>query len=109
MADRQDPSAPTSTPGSSLGSGELFPPPEHPGSRLRRTMTGTLGVICIVVGIVLGILPIVPGFPLIAVGILLLVASSEPSRRLLNRAERRLPDRARKILRKLVRRSASPH
>jgi len=109
MADRPEPPSSADATSSAGPPGELFPPPERPGSRLRRTLTASLGVLCVVVGIILGILPIVPGFPLIAAGVLLLVASSEPSRRLLNRAERRLPDRARKFLRKLARSSASTH
>ena len=109
MSDRQDLSPPSAADHPAAEPGELFPPPEHRASAVRRTLTGTLGIVCIVLGIILGILPIVPGFPLIAVGVLLLVASSEPSRRALNRVERRLPAKARKLLRKLARRSATPY
>jgi len=56
----------------------------------------------ILAGIVLGILPVVPGFPLIGVGVLMLVAASEHSRRYLNRREHTLPAPIRKILRKIV-------
>ena len=45
----------------------------------------------ILIGIALAVLPIVPGFPLIAVGVLMLVAAHEPSRRLVNRGVSHLP------------------
>ena len=81
---------------------ELFPPPLHRQRPLRRAATATLGVICILVGVVLGVLPIVPGFPLIAIGVLLLAASSEPSRRLLNSGDRHLPAPVRRVLRRIT-------
>lgn len=109
MSDRHDRPPPSTANDPAADRGDLFPPPAHRSSAFRRTLTGTLGVLCIVLGTILGILPIVPGFPLIAVGILLLVASSEPSRRALNRVEHRLPTGARRILRKLARRSPPPH
>jgi uncharacterized protein YqgC (DUF456 family) len=42
---------------------------------------GVGGVVMILLGIVLAILPVVPGFPLIGVGVLMLVAASKHSRR----------------------------
>lgn len=98
------PSAQASSRESELG--ELFPPPAHPAAALRRAFMAALGVLCIVVGIILGILPIVPGFPLIAVGIVLLVGSSEPSRKFFNRSERWLPRSMRRVLRSIARKCA---
>lgn len=107
MQTQQEPNARKCNNGSDLADGELFPPPLHHASRIHNGMVGTLGVLCILVGVVLGILPIVPGFPLIAVGVLMLVASSEHSRRFINRSERRLPGSIRTLLRRIVRRNQS--
>jgi len=70
---------------------DLFPPPRAHSSLLSRTLMGVGGVLLIVIGLALAVLPIVPGFPLIAVGVLMLVAANEPSRRLVNRGVRHLP------------------
>jgi hypothetical protein len=107
MQIQQEPDARKCNSDSDLAGRELFPPPLHHASRFRNGVVGTLGVLCILVGVVLGILPIVPGFPLIAVGVLMLVASSEHSRQFINRSERRLPGSIRGLLRKIVRRNQS--
>ena len=101
MADRSSDPAPTTT--SATPAEELFPPPTVRKSLFSRWMNGTVGVLLIVIGIILGILPVVPGFPLIAVGVLMVVASHEPSRRLLNRSERMIPRRLRVPVRKFLR------
>jgi len=103
MSPNPKPTPPAEAPDRNADLGELFPPPAHPAAAVRRAFMGTLGVLCIVVGIVLGILPIVPGFPLIAVGVILLVGSSEPSRRFVNRSERWLPRSMRRMLRRIAR------
>jgi hypothetical protein len=100
--------APPSAPSAAPGEEDLFPPPDHRASPFRRTLAAILGGLCLIAGIILGILPIVPGFPLIAVGVLLLVASSEPSRRLVNRTERWLPRPIRCLLRRIARRPHRP-
>jgi hypothetical protein len=62
------------------------------------------GILLVVAGIVLGILPVVPGFPLTIAGVLMLAASSSVARRALNAVERVLPHRVRTTLRRLLRR-----
>jgi hypothetical protein len=70
------------------------------------TRTGTLaifgGVLLILIGIALAVLPIVPGFPVVAVGVLMLVAAHEPSRRLVNRGVSHLPRSAVTALRRVL-------
>lgn len=82
---------------------ELFPAPTARKSLFSRWMNGTVGVLLILIGIVLGILPVVPGFPLIAIGVLMVVASHEPSRKLLNRSEKLIPRRLRVPVKKFLR------
>lgn len=81
---------------------DLFPPPTRPKSIVSRAFLGIGGVAMILLGIILAILPVVPGFPLIGVGVLMLVAASEHSRKYLNRKEHLLPEAVRKVLRKIV-------
>ena len=81
---------------------ELFPPSAPNGSRFKRAAMATGGALLVVVGIVLGILPIVPGIPLIVVGVLMLAASCEPARRVLNRLDERLPRGARLLCRRFL-------
>ncbi len=87
---------------------DLFPPPRARASAFARVVCGILGVILILLGIVLGVLPVVPGFPLIAVGIVLLVAAGESSRRFVNRTERVLPRTMRRLIRRALRRDGTP-
>ncbi len=81
---------------------DLFPPPRAHSSLLSRTLMGVGGVLLIVIGIALAVLPIVPGFPLIAIGVLMLVAANEPSRRLVNRGVRHLPRSAFTALKRVL-------
>lgn len=62
------------------------------------------GILLIVAGIALGILPVVPGFPLTIAGLLMLAASSTVARRAMNAVERWLPFRVRGTIRRLLRR-----
>ncbi len=87
---------------------DLFPPPRVKASLLVRAMFGTIGVVLILLGVVLGVLPVVPGFPLVAVGIVFLVAAGESSRRMVNRGERHLPKFVRRLIRRAVRRDNGP-
>lgn len=87
---------------------DLFPPPRARASTITRVVCGVLGVVLILLGIVLGVLPVVPGFPLIAVGIVLLVAAGESSRRFVNRTERVLPQTMRRLIRRALRRDGNP-
>jgi Flp pilus assembly protein TadB len=82
---------------------ELFAPGLTQKTKFYRIVTGTTGVLLILVGIVLGILPVVPGLPLIAVGMLMLVAASESSRHAVNHGERMLPRFIRRLLRRVTR------
>jgi hypothetical protein len=81
---------------------DLFPAPKVRASLLSRTFMGIGGVLLILIGIALAVLPVVPGFPVIAVGILMLVAAHEPSRRLVNRGAGHLPRSALAALRRVV-------
>jgi hypothetical protein len=72
-------------------------------SRKRPALVGvalmTVGAILVVAGIILGPIPVVPGFPLVLVGLGLIGYGSERARRIINRSERRLPQRIRRALR----------
>lgn len=81
---------------------ELFQPPTRKAGPVSRATHAVIGVILIVIGVILAILPVVPGFPLIAIGVLMLAAASEPSRRFLNRTEHRFPAWLRRFLRRVV-------
>lgn len=94
----QEPERPASTPAED----DLLRAPLRTSGPVSRATHAVLGVILIVVGIVLAVLPVVPGFPLIAIGILMLAAASEPSRRFLNRTEHRFPAWLRRLLRRVV-------
>jgi hypothetical protein len=62
----------------------------------------------LVAGIVLGVLPVVPGFPLMIAGLLMMAAGSSVTRSLLNQAEEKLPRRLRLALRGVMRRCREP-
>jgi uncharacterized protein YqgC (DUF456 family) len=62
----------------------------------------------VVAGIVLGVLPVVPGFPLTIAGLLMMAAGSSVTRSLLNHAEMKLPRRVRLVLRGVMRRCMEP-
>lgn len=58
-----------------------------------------VGIACLVLGIVLGPIPVVPGFPLVLFGLALIGLGSERARGWINRSERQLPNRLRRPLR----------
>ena len=62
----------------------------------------------VVAGIVLGVLPVVPGFPLTIAGLLMMAAGSSVTRSLLNQAEMKLPRRVRLVLRGVMRPCMEP-
>lgn len=72
----------------------------HP---VRRLLSLVGGVLCILLGVVGWLVPVVTGLPFYALGILLLGMASRRFRRLVNRAERRLPPGARRALRRALR------
>lgn len=102
QADRDRDPPTQELPDSGSSDADLFQPPEHEASPLNRWSHAVVGVVLIILGVILAILPIVPGFPLIAIGVLMLAAASEPSRRFLNRTEHRFPGWVRRLLRRVV-------
>jgi hypothetical protein len=93
-----------------LLAGEFLPSPSgtRPRSAFRRTALFVVGLLMVVAGIVLGIIPVVPGFPLTIAGLLMMAAGSSVTRSLLNQAEAKLPQRWRLALRRIMRRCGSP-
>ncbi|MFM7135306.1 MAG: hypothetical protein ACKO0W_13440 [Planctomycetota bacterium] len=83
---------------------ELFPAPATRRSTLVRASLGVGGTLLVIAGIVLTILPVVPGFPLTIAGALMLAASSKWIRDILNGIDRRLPRRVRSVLRRFLHR-----
>lgn len=83
---------------------DLFEGPPTRRNAVVRFALIVLGVLLILGGIALGPVPVIPGFPLVIAGVLLLAASSGGARRGINRAERWLPIRTRQMLRKALRR-----
>lgn len=86
------------------GDTDLFEGPPARRNAIVRFALIVLGVILIFGGVALGPVPVIPGFPLVIAGVLLLAASSGGARRGINRMERWLPVRTRQLLRKALRR-----
>ncbi len=61
------------------------------------------GIVLCLGGVALILLPVVPGFPLVIIGVLMIAAASAAARNMLNRLERRLPTGIRARLRRLAR------
>lgn len=80
----------------------LFPTPSGGRNGLVRIGMVATGLLLVIAGIVLGILPIVPGFPLTIAGMLMLAGSSVIARRFMNWLERHLPMRLRRTIRGLL-------
>lgn len=80
----------------------LIPGRQTPRSLIWRLSFGITGGAFLAAGVALGPIPVVPGFPLVVVGLLMLAASSELARGLINRAETRLPNPVRRTLRRLM-------
>jgi hypothetical protein len=102
---------PDDRPPTSLDTQEVRPPEPalflSPVARRGAPMRAVMivgGVLLIIAGILLGVLPVVPGFPLTIAGVLMLAASSSIARRALNAIERSLPHGVRSTLRRLLRR-----
>ena len=73
-----------------------------------RVVKVVLGLLLVVAGVVLGALPVLPGWPLVALGIALVLSQSEPGRRVLTRMRlwargRFGSDRVREVERRLPR------
>ena len=84
--------------------GALFREPTHQRSQIVRISLIVGGTICVVAGLLLAVLPVVPGFPLLILGVLLLAAGSAFVRRTLNSLEQRLPTGWRRTIRRVARR-----
>ncbi|MFZ9882007.1 MAG: hypothetical protein ACO3QC_11455 [Phycisphaerales bacterium] len=82
---------------------DLLKPPLHPHAGLARAALLSLGTLLVIAGVILTILPVVPGFPLTIAGLLMISGSSRTMRGLINAAERRLPVGIRRIVRKTMR------
>ena len=67
-----------------------------------------LALLLIVAGIILWILPVVPGFPLWIAGLFVLAMASRRAARWINRTEAKLPHRWRLLLRPKLRRGRKP-
>ena len=80
----------------------LIPARATPRSLAWRLSIGVSGAALLAGGVALGPIPVVPGFPLVVAGLLMLAASSELVRGLINRAETRLPTRVRRALRRVL-------
>lgn len=87
-----------------LLSGALFREPRKHRGGMARALLFTGGIVALVVGVALVVLPVVPGFPLVIIGILMVAASSSLARSMLNRLEQRLPTAVRARIRRLARR-----
>ncbi len=83
---------------------DLFETPRETRGALHRGGLSVLAIVMLTIGIALIPFPVIPGFPLILGGAILLAASNSFARVRLNRAERWLPNRLRRFLRTLLKR-----
>lgn len=78
-------------------------PPSRPRSLLVRVGLMTVGVVLIAAGVALGPVPVVPGFPLVILGVLLVTMSSAAARKRVNALEKRLPRKMRDTIKRVLR------
>ncbi len=69
----------------------------------RRLLMLVAGVILVAAGLALGPVPVLPGFPLTMLGLLLLTGASETMRRLVNWGDTKLPRSLRVFIRRFRR------
>lgn len=86
-----------------LLAGEFFREPLRRRGGVARAFLIVGGILLTLIGVALVVLPVVPGFPLVIIGILMIAAASAWARNLLNSFERRLPTPVRARLRRLAR------
>ncbi|MEY3144314.1 MAG: hypothetical protein RLY21_2807 [Planctomycetota bacterium] len=86
-----------------LLAGAFFREPRRPRGGVSRAFLIAGGIILVLIGVALVVLPVVPGFPLVIIGVLMIAAASSWARKLLNTMERRLPTPVRARLRRLAR------
>jgi len=82
--------------------GELLPEEGVELHPVRRVLSLAGGLFCILLGVVGWLVPVVTGLPFYALGLLLLGMASRRVRRLVNLADRRLPPRLRRGLRRVL-------
>lgn len=80
---------------------DLLPPSRRKLPLWQRLLYLVLGLLCLALGILGWLLPIVTGIPFYLLGLWLLGLSSGRARRWINRGERRLPYRVRLLLRRI--------
>ncbi len=78
--------------------GDLIPYEWTQRPLYRRVIAGVLGALLIVVGLVGWLVPVIPGFFLVPIGILLIAATSKWCAKCVNALERKLPYRVRRLL-----------
>jgi hypothetical protein len=78
---------------------DLFPEGRPPPPLWKRVLLGVGGVMCLALGFVGWIIPIVTGIPFYIAGAAMLASASPRGRAFLNRMDRNLPHRIRLILR----------
>ena len=78
---------------------DLIGEPPRKRSPLVGMLLLVVGIILIAAGVALGPIPVVPGFPLVLLGLALAGLGSERARGWINRSERKLPDGIRRPLR----------
>ena len=84
---------------------ELIARREQRHSTLRRILLAIAGTLLIIAGLALGPVPVLPGFPLTMLGLILLASASESMRRLVNWGDAKLPQWLRRFMRKFRRHS----
>ncbi len=62
-----------------------------------------VGIVLVAAGVALGPIPVVPGFPLVILGVLLITMSSAAARRQVNALEKRLPQKMRDTIKRVLR------
>lgn len=78
----------------------LFDPPTSNKSKTWRWLFFGVGVAMAAYGLVGTFVPVLPGFPILLVGLAIMATSNEAARGMANRLERHLPMRTRLMLRK---------
>ncbi|MFO0828466.1 MAG: PGPGW domain-containing protein [Phycisphaerales bacterium] len=78
---------------------DLLPRRRPERSLAKRLAFLLVGAVLVVIGVVLGILPVLPGWPLTILGILVLSMADHRVRRVINWGDRKLPHRMRHGLR----------
>ena len=86
-----------------LLSGAFFREPRRHRGGVARAFLIVGGILLVLIGVALVVLPVVPGFPLVIIGVLMIAAANSWARNLLNSLERRLPTSLRARLRRLAR------